>query len=267
MKNLLLFVLIIASTTLFSQPTNQLNGVYQITSVASGGTGEYQVTGQFTNSEGTYSGLDVAIGDKFFDGKCDIYEVVGVDDGAPYLIVQADRTEGTLGDPTPGIGMIYRPTPNYDYPLESTYLPEKLQTCIQRYTALKIDEDINGALSVDVRLDYDDISGGNVNFNIIDTQDGDNVVGTMQIPVDDIADALPNCQFYRNDPILITGVSGTSHTWTFDANLWEIKRNGVEINYNATPTDVTEYGNTWTIEFHTSVPLIPADEITIKARF
>lgn len=256
------------ATIALSQPADQLRGIFTIGSVTSGTTGEYKITGNFNDLTGKYSKLNILVGDHIWDGKCDQYEIVSVTDLAPDVIVEVDKTNMTLTDPSTTVGILFRPTTNYDYPLSTPGTPAKLNSCIETYRAIKIDADISGAIGSDVRYDYVDVSGGNINFNIIDTQDGDNIVGTATIPIEDIAQALPNDIVMRGSFVqVIENTTGGSFAFDFDPELWLITRNGIVIEYEASPADVTDYGySAGNLTLHSSAELTINDVIIIRSK-
>jgi hypothetical protein len=122
----------------------QLNGLLTIGGQTAGTNGgEYTVFALFNNQTGAYTADSMIVGDQVWDGKGDRYVVVAINAIVPNVSVDVDKLNDTGTTPSTGIGVIFRPTINYDYPLITSGLPDKLLAAIETHRAIEIDEDIS----------------------------------------------------------------------------------------------------------------------------
>ncbi len=119
---------------------SQLNAHLQIGGVTTSASADYTIIGFFNDSRGLYAATDIQVGDIIWDAKCDVYEIAVIDQTTPTLQVQVNDINGAA--PTTSVGIVFRPTVNFDYPMLTVGISESLRACIVNHAVIEIDEDL-----------------------------------------------------------------------------------------------------------------------------
>lgn len=131
-------VLFVASSS-SSQTVKQFNGLFNITFIKSV-SGQYQISGTFSDLSGTFSASSAAVGDNIIDPSGTAFKIVTITSVSGSTInTVAEGFDGTY--PSMGQGIIFRPSPN-GYPLIANSTPAAVLSTAVNTSTISINSDI-----------------------------------------------------------------------------------------------------------------------------
>jgi len=125
----------------YGQTLDQFNGLFNILTIKSIGSDQYEIVGNFTDETNKFPASQVLSNDQIIDPSGNTYRITAVSsvNGSMISVLALDLAGGKF--PTGGYGIIFRPTKN-GYPLITNNVPSNLLSKAVNSATISIDSDL-----------------------------------------------------------------------------------------------------------------------------